>query len=145
VKKKGLIRPYLGMRFTENNVAKYTEASSSSVTAPLSYAGIYTNATTALAGVEFLYKFNPKFTLFASANLESDTNVTNGVISATGVSGLTPINLNSNPAKTRRSAIAGAYYDVAENQRIGLLGIYRQEPSQSESSTTAVATYHIGM
>jgi hypothetical protein len=145
VKKKGLIRPYLGMRFTENNVGKYTEASSSSVTAPLSYAGIYTNATTALAGVEFSYKFNPKFTLFASANLESDTNVTNGVISATGVSGLTPINLNSNPVKTRRSAIAGAYYDVAENQRIGLLGIYRQEPSQSESSTTAVATYHIGM
>jgi hypothetical protein len=145
VKKKGLIRPYLGMRFTENNVGKYTEGSSSSVTAPLSYAGIYTNATTALAGVEFAYKFNPKFTLFASANLESDTNVTNGVISATGVSGLTPINLNSNPAKTRRSAIAGAYYDVAENQRIGLLGIYRQEPSQSESSTTAIATYHIGM
>jgi hypothetical protein len=103
------------------------------------------NATTALAGVEFAYKFNPKFTLFASANLESDTNVTNGVISATGVNGLTPINLNSNPAKTRRSAIAGAYYDVAENQRVGLLGIYRQEPSQSESSTTAIATYHIGM
>ena len=145
VKKKGLIRPYLGIRFTENNVAKYTEGSSSSVTTPLSYAGIYTNATTALAGVEFAYKFNPKFTLFASANLESDTNVTNGVISATGVNGLTPINLNSNPAKTRRSAIAGAYYDVAENQRIGLLGIYRQEPSQSESSTTAIATYHIGM
>ncbi len=145
VKKKGLIRPYLGIRFTENNVAKYTEGSSSSVTAPLSYAGIYTNATTALAGVEFAYKFNPKFTLFASANLESDTNVTNGVISATGVNGLTPINLNSNPVKTRRSAIAGAYYDVAENQRIGLLGIYRQEPSQSESSTTAIATYHIGM
>ena len=145
VKKKGLIRPYLGMRFTENNMGKYTEASSSTVTVPLSYAGIYTNATTALAGVEFAYKFNPKFTLFASANLESDTNVTNGVISATGVSGLTPINLNSNPAKTRRSAIAGAYYDVAENQRIGLLGIYRQEPSQSESSTTAIATYHIGM
>jgi hypothetical protein len=145
VKKKGLIRPYLGIRFTENNVDKYTEGSSSSVTAPLSYAGIYTNATTALAGVEFAYKFNPKFTLFASANLESDTNVTNGVISATGVNGLTPINLNSNLAKTRRSAIAGAYYDVAENQRIGLLGIYRQEPSQSESSTTAIATYHIGM
>ncbi len=145
VKKKGLIRPYLGIRFTENNVAKYTEGSSSSVTAPLSYAGIYTNATTALAGVEFAYKFNPKFTLFASANLESDTNVTNGVISATGVNGLTPINLNSNPVKTRRSAIAGAYYDVAENQRVGLLGIYRQEPSQSESSTTAIATYHIGM
>ena len=145
VKKKGLIRPYLGMRFTENNVAKYTEGSSSSVTAPLSYAGIYTNATTALAGVEFSYKFNPKFTLFASANLESDTNVTNGVISATGVNGLTPINLNSNPAKTRRSAVAGAYYDVAENQRVGLLGIYRQEPSHSESSTTAIATYHIGM
>ena len=145
VKKKGLIRPYLGIRFTENNVAKYTEGGSSSVTAPLSYTGIYTNATTALAGVELAYKFNPKFTLFASANLESDTNVTNGVISATGVNGLTPINLNSNPAKTRRSAIAGAYYDVAENQRVGLLGIYRQEPSQSESSTTAIATYHIGM
>ena len=82
--------------------------------------------------------------MFASANLESDTNVTNGVISATGVSGLTPINLNSNPVKTRRSAIAGAYYDVTKSQRLSGTVTYQQLPFQSTGATSLYVNYMIG-
>lgn len=34
--------------------------------------------------------------------------------------GLTPINFNANPVKTVPTAMLGAYYDVAKNQRLGV-------------------------
>ena len=91
------------------------------------------------------YKAIPQTTLFASAGVESDTNTNNGTYSATGVSGLTAINFNSNPVKTRPTATLGAYYDVVKNQRLGITGIYRQEAYQATASTTVMATYTVGL
>ena len=140
-----IVSPYVGMRYTQNNMGGYTEAATSSVTAPLTYSALNTNATTALAGVGAQYKFIPQAAVFASAGVETDTNTSNGTYSATGITGLTPINFNANPVKTRPTASLGAYYDVEKNQRIGLTGIYRQEPYQAVSTTTVMATYTIGL
>ena len=140
-----VVSPYAGVRYTQNNMGGYTEATSSAVTAPLTYSALNTNATTALAGAEARYRGIPKTTLFASVGVESDTNTSNGSYSATGVSGLTPVNFNPNPVKTRPTATAGAYYDILKNQRIGITGIYRQEPFQAVSTTTVLATYTIGL
>ena len=140
-----IVSPYVGMRYTQNNMNGYTEAASSTVTAPLTYSALNTNATTALAGMGASYRFIPQATAFVSAGVESDTNTSNGTYSATGVSGLTPINFNANPVKTRPTAMLGAYYDVVKNQRLGITGIYRQEPYQGVSTTTVMATYTIGM
>jgi hypothetical protein len=140
-----IISPYAGFRYTQNNMGGYTEGASSSVTAPLSYAALNTNATTALAGVGAAYRLIPKATIFASAGVESDTKTNNGTYSASGVDGLTPINFNPNPVKTRPTATVGAYYDIEKNQRLGITGIYRQEPFQSISTTTVMATYTIGL
>ena len=140
-----IVSPYLGMRYTQNNMGGYTEGTSSSVTAPLTYGALNTNATTALAGVGASYRFIPAATLFASAGIETDTNTANGTYSATGISGLTPINFNVNPVKTRPTAMFGAYYDVAKNQRLGITGIYRQEPFQAVSTTSVMATYAVGL
>ena len=87
----------------------------------------------------------PTVTTFASAGVETDTNTSNGTYSATGVTGLTPINFNANPVKTRPTATLGAYYDIAKNQRLGVTGIYRQEAYQAVSTTTVMATYTIGL
>lgn len=133
------------MRYTQNNMGGYTEGSSTTVTAPLTYSALNTNATTALAGVGASYRFIPKATVFASAGVESDTNTANGTYSATGINGLTPVNFNANPVKTRPTAMLGAYYDVVKNQRLGVTGIYRQEPYQGVSTTTVMATYTIGL
>ena len=133
------------MRYTQNNMAGYTEGTSSSVTAPLTYSALNTNATTALAGVGASYRVIPTVTTFASAGVESDTNTSNGTYSASGVAGLTPVNFNANPVKTRPTATLGAYYDVAKNQRFGVTGIYRQEAYQAVSTTTVMATYTIGL
>ena len=140
-----IISPYAGFRYTQNNMGGYTEGASSSVTAPLSYAALNTNATTALAGVGAAYRLIPKATIFASAGVESDTKTNNGTYSASGIDGLTPINFNPNPVKTRPTATVGAYYDVAKNQRLGITGIYRQEAYQAVSTTTVMATYTIGL
>ncbi|MBU3557295.1 autotransporter outer membrane beta-barrel domain-containing protein [Polynucleobacter sp. Ross1-W9] len=140
-----IVSPYVGMRYTQNNMGGYTEGTSATVTTPLTYSALNTNATTALAGVGASYRFIPKATLFASAGVESDTNTANGTYSASGLNGLTPINFNANPVKTRPTATLGAYYDVEKNQRIGITGIYRQEPFQTVSTTTVMATYTVGL
>lgn len=140
-----VVSPYVGIRYTQNNMGGYTEGTSSSVAAPLTYSALNTNATTALAGVGASYHFIPKAMVFASAGVETDTNTSNGTYSATGITGLTPINFNANPVKTRPTATLGAYYDVEKNQRLGITGIYRQEPYQAVSTTTVMATYTIGL
>jgi hypothetical protein len=140
-----IVSPYAGVRYTQNNMGGYTEGTSATVTAPLTYSALNTNATTALAGIGARYNGIPQTTLMASAGVETDTNTANGSYSATGVTGLTPINFNSNPVKTRPTASIGAYYDVAKNQRLGVTGIYRQEAYQGVSTTTVMATYTVGL
>ena len=140
-----VVSPYAGVRYTQNNMGGYTEATTSAVTAPLTYSALNTNTTTALAGAEARYRGIPKTTLFASAGVETDMNTNNGSYSATGVDGLVPINFNPNPVKTRPTATVGGYYDIMKNQRIGVTGIYRQEAYQAVSTTTVIATYTIGL
>lgn len=142
---KIIVSPYVGVRYTQNNMNGYTEGTSSSVTAPLTYGALNTNATTALAGVGASYQVIPAVTTFASAGVETDTNTANGTYSATGINGLTPANFNANPVRTRPTATVGAYYDIAKNQRFGVTGIYRQEAYQAVSTTTVMATYTIGL
>lgn len=139
-----IVSPYIGMRYTQNNMGGYTEATSATVTSPLTYSALNTNATTALAGIGASYHFIPEATVFASAGVEADTNTANGTYAATGLTGLTPINFNANPVRTRPTAMLGASYDVEKNQRIGITGIYRQEAFQATQTTTVMATYTVG-
>ena len=142
-----IVSPYVGVRYTQNNMGGYTEGTSSSVTAPLTYNALNTNATTALAGVGASYRVIPTVMTFASAGVETDTNTANGTYAATNASigALTPVNFNANPVRTRPTATVGAYYDIEKNQRLGVTGIYRQEAYQAVSTTTVMATYTIGL
>ena len=142
---KTIVSPYAGIRYTQNNMGGYTEGSSSAVTTPLSYSALNTNATTALAGVGASYKVIPTVTTLASAGVETDISTNNGTYTATGITGLTPINFNPSPVRTRPTAMLGAYYDIGKNQRLGLNAIYRQEAYQGVSSTTVMATYTVGL
>jgi autotransporter-associated beta strand protein len=140
-----IVAPYIGIRYTQNNMGGYTEGTSATVTAPLTYSALNSNATTALAGLGASYRFVPQAGVFGSVGVETDTNTANGTYSATGLSGLTPINFNANPVKTRPTATVGAYYDVEKNQRLGITGIYRQEPFRAVSTTSVMATYTVGL
>ena len=138
------VAPYVGIRYTQNNMGGYTEGTSSTVTAPLTYSALNTNATTALAGVGASYGGSPKTNLFASAGVEADTNTANGSISGAGVTGLTAVNFNPNPVTTRPTAMVGASYDIEKNQRIGVTGIYHQEAFQAVATTHRNGNIHSG-
>ncbi|QWD46917.1 autotransporter outer membrane beta-barrel domain-containing protein [Polynucleobacter paneuropaeus] len=144
---KVIVSPYVGVRYTSNTMGGYSEQATSSVTAPLTYSALNTNATTALAGVGASYRVIPTVMTFASAGVETDTNTANGTYTATNASigTLTPVNFNANPVRTRPTATVGAYYDIEKNQRLGITGIYRQEAYQAVSTTTVMATYTIGL
>lgn len=77
-----IVSPYVGVRYTQNNMGGYTEATSTTVTSPLTYSALNTNTTTALAGVGASYKVIPTVTTFASAGVETDTNTSNGTYTA---------------------------------------------------------------
>lgn len=142
-----VVSPYVGMRYTQNNMGGYTEGTSLTVTAPLTFSALNTNATTALAGVGARHLLNSKTMLFASAGVESDTNTANGSYygANSNISGLTPVNFNANPVTTRPTASLGASYLVEKNHQIGLSGIYRQEAYQAVSSTSVFLTYTVGL
>jgi hypothetical protein len=142
---KTIASPYIGLRYTQNNMGGYTESSSASVTAPLTYSAVNTNATTVVAGLGANYKLMPDITLLASAGLENDLSTSNGTYSATGLYGINPINFNANPVRTRATASAGAYYDLAKNQRVSLSYIFRQEQFQGINTNAAFLTYAIGL
>jgi hypothetical protein len=131
----------------QNIMGGYTEGTSATVTAPLTFSALNTRATTALAGVGVNYKVNPTVTTFASAGIEADTKTSNGSYSGTNSSnsGLTAVNFNANPVKVRASAVLGAYYHVEKNQRFAINGIYRQESYKAVSTTTLLATYTVGL
>ena len=139
------VSPYMGIRYTQNNMGGYTEATGATVAAPLTYSALNTNAITALAGLGLSYRFIPEATAFASAGVETDTNTNSGTYLATGITGLTPLSFNANPVRTRPTASLGAYYDMEKNRRLGISGIYRQEPFQGVSSTSVMATYTVGL
>jgi hypothetical protein len=142
---KTIASPYIGLRYTQNNMGGYTEGSSASVTAPLTYSTVNTSATTVVAGLGANYKPMPDVTLLVSAGLENDLSTRNGNYSATGLYGINSINFNSNPVRTRATAFAGAYYDLAKNQRVSLSYIFRQEQFQGVNTNAAFLTYAIGL
>ena len=144
VTKDAMVSPYIGLRYSQGNMGGYAEAVSGTVTTPLTYAALNTNATTFMLGVHGKYKVTPEAVVQASVGLESDTSLNNGSLTATGLTGLTAINFNPNPVKTRPVAMLGTYYDIEKAQRVALTGIYRQEPFQAIGSTTVLATYTVG-
>lgn len=142
-----LVLPYAGVRYTRNNMGGYTEAASSTVTAPLTMNPVNTNSSAALIGVEGKYRVLPAVMTYASAGIERNmsTNYDNYVASSTSIAGLTPISMNPNMVRTRPTATIGAYYDIEKNQRLGVTGIYRQEMYQAVGTTTVMATYTVGL
>ena len=142
---KLIVAPYIGLRYAQNYLSSYAEGLTPSVTAPLSYEALDARSTTALAGLGGSYRLNSQAGVFASAGMESDIKTSNSPYIGSGINGLAPINFNPNPVKNRPTVTLGAYFDPVRNQRIGITGIYRQEPYQSVSTTAIMATYAIGI
>lgn len=142
---RAVISPYAGLRYTQNNMGAYTETTSGVVTVPLSYDALNTNATTVVAGLGANYKASENLGLLGSIGLENDLNTNNGTYAVSGLNGLNSLSFNPNPVRTRATASAGAYYDLAKAHRVALNYIYRQEPYQGINTNSVFLTYTMGM
>jgi hypothetical protein len=139
-----IVRPYFALRYTNIKQDGYTEDTTASVTAPLTYAKLSDRSTTALMGVKLNHALTPRTNLTASLGVEQDINHKTDQLTASGVADLTSENFNNNIKRTRPVASAGAYYAVAKNQRLSGEVYYQQLPFQSTGSATAYFNYMIG-
>ena len=139
-----IVRPYFAVRYTNIKQDGYTEDTTASVTAPLTYAKLSDRSTTALMGVKLNHALTPRTNLTASLGVEQDINHKTDQLTASGVAELTSENFNNNIKRTRPVASAGAYYAVAKNQRLSGEVYYQQLPFQSTGSATAYFNYMIG-
>ena len=141
---KTLVRPYAAIRYTRIKQDGYTEDSTASVTAPLTYAALSDRSTAALVGVKLNHKLADKVNLTGSLGVEQDLNHDVDNLTASGVSGLTREAFNNNINRTRPVASVGAYYMPVKNQRIAADIYYQELPFQSTAATTAYVNYMIG-
>jgi len=139
-----LVRPYFALRYTNIKQDGYSEDTTASVTAPLTYAKLGDRSTTALMGVKLNHALTPRTNLTASLGVEQDINHKTDQLTASGVADLTSENFNNNIKRTRPVASAGAYYAVAKNQRLSGEVYYQQLPFQSTGSATAYVNYMMG-
>jgi len=145
-KDKTLVRPYFGLRYSHLKQDGYTEATSTTVTDPLTLAALRDKSATALLGVKVQRSLTDKATLTAQLGLEQDVHHKVGNYSATNsdIGNLDSVAFNSNIKRTRPVASIGAFYDVTKTQRASATINYQQLPFQSTGSTTAYFNYMIG-
>jgi hypothetical protein len=63
-----MVSPYIGVRYTQNNMQGYAEGISDTETVTFANSALNTRATTAIAGVGVNYKVNPTVNTFVSAS-----------------------------------------------------------------------------
>jgi hypothetical protein len=114
------------------------------VTAPLTYASLAQEQTTALLGLRAFTQLGQKVTAYAGVGVEQDLSYKGGNYSATGVTGLTDFNFNQDIARARPVASLGASYATKDKQRVNLDFFYKKEAFSADNIYSAMATYTVG-
>lgn len=138
--------PYVGIRYTDVKAGGYTEASSATVTEPLSYASLSQSTTSLLAGIRWSGKLTDRVGLNGSVGVEQDVSNNNSNYIATSpiISGLTSIAFNADINKTRPVASIGTTVSIDKRQQLAFSAVYREEAFSNSSAPSAYATYEIG-
>lgn len=141
------LAPYVGVRYISNFMNTYTEDSSSSVTAPLTYDAFKISSVTTLLGLQSAYSLSPGLVALASIGLESDIHNWGGNYRASSsvIAGISSENFYSGIVRNRPIGSIGFYYDIEKNQRLGIQTIYRKEAYGAISSTSTILNYTVGI
>jgi outer membrane autotransporter protein len=139
-----IVFPYAGARYTDVKADGYTEATDSTVTAPLTYANLEQSEISLLAGIRVSGKLTDRVTLNGSVGVEHDFDNSHTNYTATGLAGITPIVFNTDINKTRAVASVGTTVSIDKRQQLAFTVMYREEAFSHSSTTSAYATYAIG-
>ena len=142
------LMPYGGIRFTDVTRGAYMEGFNAVVTQPLAYNSFYERLLTGYGGAMLNGKITDRFGAIIGLGLETDL-----TRYANSLSGYSPIaieymtNFGFDHGGTwnglRPTGNAGAYYDIAPNQRISLNGFAGQQAWTSRSYATGLLGYQV--
>ena len=138
------LTPYAGARQLRQSIDAYQEGSSGTVSAPLAYSALASMSKVALAGMEVDIAMDDMVHFVASGGVEANLYDSDVYYVASGVSGLTPIQLSTSSSRRRANASLGAYLVLSPSSRLALTGIYREEAWDGLRTARMLATYTAG-
>jgi len=140
---KTAYQPYFAGRYAKIKQDGYTETN---VDNPLTYSTIEDESVTLIMGMKVKHALSPEIYLNGSLAVEHDihNDVDNLSVTATNISGLTPVSVNSNINKTRGVASLGADYYLAKNQMLSLKTQFQELAYTNTNAKTAYLSYTIG-
>ncbi|MEO0319033.1 MAG: hypothetical protein RL404_2710 [Pseudomonadota bacterium] len=138
------LTPYAGVRQLRQTVDAYQESAAGSVSAPLSYSALAATSKVGLAGLEMDLALDDMVHLVASGGIESNLYDSDVYYIASGVTGLTPIQLSTSSTRRRANASLGFYVLLSPDSRLSLTGIYREEAWDGLRTARLLATYTAG-
>lgn len=141
--KETIISPYFALRYVRSKQNSYTETST--VTTPLTYQAIGSEALTSLIGAKFNYPLSSKIGLIGSLGLEQDLFYRIGQLNAkSGSTNFTSENLSNNLKHRRLIASLGSYFNLTNLQKIAGEVYYQQLPFQRTNAKVVYINYTIG-
>ena len=138
------LTPYAGIRKMRQSIDAYQEGSSATVAVPLSYSALVSTSKVALAGMEIDIAMDDMVHFMASGGIEANLSDNDVYYTASGVSGLSSIQLGTSSSRRRATATLGAYLVLSPDSRLSLTGIYREEAWDGLRTARMLATYTAG-
>jgi hypothetical protein len=140
---KTAYRPYFAGRYAKIKQDGYTETN---VDNPLTYSTVEDESVTLIMGMKVKHALSPEIYLNGSLGVEHDVHndVDNLSVTATNISGLSPVSVNSNINKTRGVASLGADYYLAKNQMLSLKTQFQELAYTHTNAKAAYLSYTIG-
>lgn len=137
------LQPYAGLRYANLSNTGYTE--NSDVFSPLAFAKTSQSAKSAIAGVKLFDKPEGPIGLELNAGVERYLSTSAAQVSATGLDGLSAVQMTSILSKNRPFASATLRHDIAKNQQL-LFGLsHSKQFANSDWVTSATVRYVIGL
>lgn len=137
------ISPFTGLRYAKLSNAGYTE--NADIFSPLTFAKTTQSASSVMAGVNLYDKPEGPIGLDLSAGVERYLSTSAAKLSATGIDGLSDVQMTPVLSKNRPFASASLHYDMAKNQQL-LFGLsHSKQFANSAWVTSATVRYVIGL
>lgn len=137
------VSPFAGLRHAKLSNTGYTE--NADIFSPLSFAKTSQSATSVMAGVNLYDKPEGPIGLDLSAGVERTLSTSAAQLSATGIDGLSAVQMTPVLSKNRPFASASLRYEIDKNQQL-LFGLsHSKQFANSDWVSSATVRYVIGL
>ena len=137
------VSPFAGLRYARLSNTGYTE--NADIFSPLTLAKTTQSAKSVIAGVNLYAKPEGPFGLDLSAGVERYVSTSAAQLSATGIDGLSPVQMTPVLSQNRPFASASLRYEIDKNQQV-LFGLsHSKQFANSDWVNSATVRYVIGL